>query len=205
MVRGERFNAITHIVGTVLALIGTAVILTLATMHGGARRITACAIYGAMLVLLYVSSTLYHSLRGKAKRVFHVFDHCAIYLLIAGTYTPFTLVTLRGPAGWTLFAFVWLAAIAGVVKDALMHGRLRGLSVGLYIVMGWVVVIAFNPLTKALPSAGITLLIAGGVVYTVGIAFYAMSKRVAYSHGIWHLLVIAGSLLHYLVVARFVA
>jgi hemolysin III len=205
MVRGERFNAITHIAGTVLAVAGTSVILTLATLHGGARRITACAIYGAMLVLLYVSSTLYHSLHGRAKRVFHVFDHCAIYLLIAGTYTPFTLVTLRGPVGWSLFAVVWLAAIAGVVKDALLHGKLRGLSVALYIAMGWVVVIAFNPLSRALPASGIALLIAGGVVYTVGIAFYAMSKRIAWSHGIWHLHVIAGSALHYLVVARFVA
>lgn len=205
MVRGERFNAITHIVGTVLALIGTAVVLTIATQHGGARRITACAIYGVMLVVLYLSSTLYHSLRGKAKRVFHVFDHCAIYLLIAGTYTPFTLVTLRGIWGWSIFAFVWTIAIAGVVKDSLMHGRLRGVSLALYVAMGWVIIIAFQPLTRALPSAGVTLLVAGGVTYTIGIVFYAMSKRVAYSHGVWHLLVLAGSALHYLVVAKFVA
>ena len=205
MLPGERFNAITHIVGTVLALIGTAVVVTLASERGGARRITAVAIYGGMLMVLYLSSTLYHSLHGRAKRVFHVFDHCAIYLLIAGTYTPFTLVTLRGTWGWWLFAIVWSIAVAGVVKDALFHGRYRALSVVLYIAMGWLVVIAFNPLTHALPRPGIALLLAGGIVYTIGVFFFAMSKRIRYSHGVWHLFVLAGSALHYVAVVRYVA
>ena len=205
MLPGERFNAITHIVGSVLALIGTSVVITLASINGGARRITAVAIYGGMLVVLYISSTLYHALRGRAKRVFHVFDHCAIYLLIAGTYTPFTLVTLRGSWGWWLFAIVWSIAVAGVVKDALFHGRYRTLSVALYVAMGWLVVVAFTPLTHALPPAGISLLLAGGIVYTVGIFFFAMSKRIPYSHGVWHLFVLAGSVLHYVAVVRYVA
>lgn len=204
MYRGERFNSITHLVGTALALLGAIALLFL-THGGGARKITALAIYGAMLVLLYLSSTLYHSLRGKAKKVFHVFDHCAIYFLIAGTYTPLTLLTLRGRWGWTLFAIVWALAAVGVVKDALFHGRLRAVSVVLYALMGWLVIIAFQPLRHALPAAAIAWLVAGGIVYTIGIAFFAMSKRVAYTHGVWHLFVVAGSVCHYVAIARWVA
>jgi|SRR5687767_8037363 len=202
MYPGERFNAITHVVGTVLAIGGTAALIAVAS---GARRITALAIYGAMLILLYLSSTLYHSLRGPAKKVFHVFDHCAIYLLIAGTYTPFTLVTLRGAWGWTLFGIIWALAAAGVAKDIFLHGRTRVLSIVLYVLMGWLVVVAFGPLRAALPPPGIALLIAGGLVYTAGIAFFSMSKRVAHTHGVWHLCVIAGSICHYVVVLRYVA
>lgn len=202
MYPGERFNAITHVVGTVLAIGGTAALIAVAS---GARRITALAIYGAMLILLYVSSTLYHSLRGRAKKVFHVFDHCAIYLLIAGTYTPLTLVTLRGTLGWTLFGIIWALAAAGVAKDIFLHGRMRALSIVLYVLMGWLVVVAFGPLRAALPPAGIALLIAGGLVYTAGILFFSMSKRVAHTHGVWHLCVIAGSICHYVVVLRYVA
>src|SRR5213075_1197485 len=151
MYRGERFNSITHLIGVVLALAGA--IALIVVTHGGARKVIALAIYGAMLVLLYVSSTIYHSFRGKAKRVFHVFDHCAIYFLIAGTYTPLTLLTLRGAWGWTLFGTVWALAAAGVTKDALFHGRFRGVSIVLYLLMGWLVVIAFDPLRRALPPA----------------------------------------------------
>ena len=207
MYPGERFNAITHIVGTVLAIGGTAALITTAATYGpaGARRITALAIYGAMLVVLYLSSTLYHSLRGPAKKVFHVFDHCAIYLLIAGTYTPFTLVTLRGAWGWSLFGIIWALAIAGVAKDVFLHGRMRGLSIALYVIMGWLVIVAFAPLRAALPAPGILWLIAGGLVYTMGIAFFAMSKRVAHTHGVWHLCVMGGSICHYVAVLRYVA
>src|ERR1051325_512821 len=155
MYRGERFNSITHLVGSVLALAGASVVITLAAKHGSASKIAAVAIYGAMLVILYLSSTLYHSLRGSAKRVFHIFDHCSIYLLIAGTYTPLTLITLGGRWGWTLFAIVWTLAIVGVVKDALFHGRFRAVSITLYLLMGWLVVAAFGPLRLALPAPGI--------------------------------------------------
>jgi len=199
MVPGERFNSITHLVGAVLALIATSVAVTLAAMHADARATTAVAIYGTMLFLLYLSSTLYHSLHGKAKNVFRVFDHTSIYLLIAGTYTPFTLVTLRGPLGWTLFAIVWTLAILGVTKDAVFHGRFRGISVTLYVTMGWLIALAF------VPPAGIAWLVAGGVVYTVGIVFYALGKRVAFTHGVWHLFVIGGSVCHYVAVLRYVA
>src|SRR5437762_4276969 len=203
MYRGERFNSITHLVGVVLALAGA--IALIVVTHGGARKVIALAIYGAMLVLLYVSSTLYHALRGEAKRVFHVFDHCAIYFLIAGTYTPLTLLTLRGKVGWTLFGVVWALAAAGVLKDSLFHGRLRAVSVVLYALMGWLVIFAFEPLQRALPAAAIGWLLAGGIVYTIGIVFFAMSKRVAYTHGVWHLFVIAGSICHYTAIIRYVA
>jgi len=202
MYPGEKFNAITHVVGTVLAIAGSAVLIVLAS---GARKVTALAIYGAMLIVLYLSSTLYHSLRGPAKKVFHVFDHCAIYLLIAGTYTPFTLVTLRGAWGWTLFGIIWALAAAGVAKDIFLHGRMRAISIVLYVLMGWLVVIAFAPLRAALPPPGIALLVAGGLVYTFGIVFFAMSKRVVHTHGVWHLCVLAGSICHYVAVLRYVA
>jgi hemolysin III len=207
MYRGELFNSISHLVGSVLAVAATAVLITLAAVYGpgGGRRITALAIYGGMLVLLYLSSTLYHSFRGRAKKVFHVFDHCAIYLLIAGTYTPLTLVTLHGPWGWTLFGIVWTLALAGVLKDAFFPGRLRAISIVLYVLMGWLVVIAFAPLRTALPAPGIAWLIAGGIAYTAGLTFYALSKRVPYTHGIWHLFVIGGSACHFVVVLRWVA
>ena len=208
MYRGELFNSITHLIATVVAVIATSVMLTLAVVAGpgGVKRITALAVYGAMLIFLYLSSTLYHSFpQQNVKKFFHVFDHCAIYLLIAGTYTPFTLVTLEGPWGWTLFAIVWSLAVLGVAKDAFMHGRFRVASVVLYVLMGWLVVAAFKPLREVLPPAGIAWLIAGGIVYTTGIAFFAMSKRVAYTHGLWHLCVIGGSACHYVAVLRYVA
>ncbi|MEK6372458.1 MAG: hemolysin III family protein [Acidobacteriota bacterium] len=200
MYPGERFNAITHLVGTVLALIGTSAAVTLAARQGGTMKIVAVSVYGGMLVVLYLSSTLYHSLRGKAKQIFHVFDHCSIYLLIAGTYTPFTLTVLRGPWGWWLFGIVWTLAILGVAKDVFFRGRYRAVSVVLYLLMGWMVVAAFEPLQRALPSPSLVLLAAGGIIYTVGVVFFALSKRVVHMHGVWHLFVIAGSVCHYFAV-----
>jgi len=206
MYRGELFNSITHLVGSVLAVIGTTVLITTAVLsQAGPRRIAALSVYGAMLIVLYLSSTLYHSLRGKAKQVFHVFDHCAIYLLIAGTYTPFTLVTLRGPWGWTLFAIIWALAAAGVAKDIFLPGRFKVISVMLYLLMGWLVVVAFVPLRAAMPMEGIRWIVAGGLIYTAGVAFFALSKRVLHTHGMWHLCVIGGSVCHYVAVFRYVA
>jgi hemolysin III len=205
MDRGERFNSITHLVGAVLAIMATPVAITLAATRADARTIAAVAIYGCMLIVLYLSSTLYHSLRGKAKMVFRVFDHTSIYLLIAGTYTPFTLITLRGPLGWWLFGIVWSLAAIGIFKDVVFHGRFRAVSVTLYVLMGWMIVAAFGPLKHALPSVGIIWLMAGGLFYTAGIVFFAYSKRVAYMHGIWHLCVLAGSVCHYVAVVRYVA
>ena len=206
MYAGERFNSITHIVGTVLAIAGS--VIAIETVVAGGRdavTIAAITVYGLMLIILYLSSTLYHSLRGKAKTVFHVFDHCAIYLLIAGTYTPITLITLRGAWGWWLFGIVWTLAIAGVLKDVLLRGRYRVISVVLYVLMGWLVVVAIKPLRVAMPAQGIVWLAAGGLVYTAGIVFFALSKHVAHMHGVWHLCVIGGSACHYVAVIQYVA
>jgi hemolysin III len=204
MYPGERLNSITHLIGTVLAIAGTVVLLVMAPAND-VRRTLALAVYGAMLVTLYLSSTLYHSLRGRAKKVFHVFDHCSIYLLIAGTYTPLTLVLMRGKAGWLIFAIVWTLAIAGILKDSLFHGRYRVASVILYVMMGWTIVLGINPLKAVMPPDGLFWLLVGGVTYTVGIVFFALSKRVMHMHGVWHVFVIIGSVAHYVVVFRYVA
>lgn len=205
MYQGERFNSITHLVATVLAVIATSVAVSIAAQRTDARTTTAIAVYGMMLIVLYLSSTLYHSLRGRAKTVFRVFDHTSIYLLIAGTYTPFTLVTLRGRLGWWLFGIVWTLAVIGICKDVFFHGRFRAVSVILYLLMGWLIVAAFGPLTRALPATAVTWLVVGGVFYTGGIVFFAFSKRVAYTHGVWHLFVVVGSVCHYIAVLRYVA
>jgi hemolysin III len=204
MYHGERFNSITHLVGTVLAIAGTAVLIPVAVQKGGPRAIAALSVYGAMMIVMYLSSTLYHSVRGPAKKVFHVFDHCAIYLLIAGTYTPFTLLALRGVWGWSLFAIIWTLALVGILKDVLFHNRFRVVSVILYVLMGWLVIVAFGPLQRAVPPPGIAWLAAGGVAYTAGIVFYALTKRIAYGHGMWHLCVLGGSVCHYVAVLRYV-
>jgi hemolysin III len=189
MYAGERFNSITHIIGSVLALIGS--VFAIRVVAGrDATTIAAITIYAAMLIVLYLSSTLYH---------------CAIYLLIAGTYTPITLITLRGPWGWWLFGIVWTLAIAGVLKDILLPGRYRVISVVLYLLMGWLVVVAIAPLRQAMPPNGIAWIAAGGAFYTAGIVFFALSKRVVHMHGIWHLCVIGGSACHYVAVMRYVA
>jgi len=204
MYAGERFNSVTHIIGSVLAIIASVVAIHTAVVRGrDTTTLAAVTIYGVMLIVLYLSSTLYHSLRGKAKRVFHVFDHCAIYLLIAGTYTPLTLITLRGAWGWWLFGIVWALAIAGVLKDTLLHGRYRPISVVLYILMGWLVIVAIKPLRLAMPPDGIAWIAAGGVVYMAGLIFFALSKRVAHMHGVWHLCVIGGSACHYVALMRY--
>ena len=202
MYHGERFNIITHLIATVLAVAGTVALIAVARQPA---TMVAVAVYGAMLVLLFLTSTLYHTAQGERKKLFHVFDHCAIYLLIAGTYTPFTLITLRGPWGWSIFAIIWTLALLGILKDVFFHGRFRVMSVFLYLVMGWLVVVAFSPLQRALPVQGIVWLVAGGVVYTAGIIFYALSKRIPLTHGMWHLCVMGGSTCHYVVVLQHVA
>ncbi|WP_295388124.1 hemolysin III family protein [uncultured Thiodictyon sp.] len=197
MYPGERFNSITHLVGAVLALIGATVMVTLAGVEGGAMRIVSFTVYGMTLFLLYLSSTLYHSLRGRAKAVFQVLDHHAIYLLIAGTYTPFTLVALKGETGWWLFGAVWGLAVVGILIDTLRGGGGRLLSVAIYLSMGWLIVLALHDIIAALPPAGFGWLLAGGIFYTVGVIFYALAGRWPWCHGIWHLFVLAGSASHY--------
>jgi len=205
MYPGERFNGITHLVGVALALAGASALVAVAAIHQDPWRVVSCSIYGATLVLLYTASTLYHSLRGKAKAVFRKLDHCAIYLLIAGTYTPFALVTLRGAWGWWLFGAMWSLAALGIAQEFWLGNKHRGLSVTLYILMGWLGLAAIKPLLAGLTSAGFAWLGAGGILYTVGVIFYALDKRLAYGHGVWHLFVLAGSASHYVAILFFVA
>ncbi|OGR52774.1 MAG: hemolysin III [Elusimicrobia bacterium GWA2_62_23] len=204
MKKPEIFNSVTHIVGAVLALAGLVVLVVSASMRGDAWRITSFSIYGATLFLLYLSSSLYHGATGNAKKILRVIDHQSIYLLIAGTYTPFTLVTLRGPWGWSLFGVVWGLAAFGVVLDA-VHGRGKRVpQLIIYLLMGWLIVLALGPLFRALPPWGVGWLMAGGLFYTSGVAFYVMDRRFPYFHGVWHLFVLAGSLCHYFAVLFYI-
>jgi len=205
MYRGERFNSITHLVGAVLATAGGILLIILGAQAGDPWKIVSFSIYGAMLLCLYLASTLYHSLRGRAKRIWCKFDHCAIYLLIAGSYTPFALVSLRGAWGWSLFGSVWGLAILGIVQEIWLAKGLRIFSLILYVLMGWLAIVAVFPLIHALSWDGFLWLAAGGVVYTVGIAFYATDERWRYGHGVWHLFVLGGSACHYVAVLRYVA
>lgn len=206
MYKGERFNSISHLIGAVAAVAGLAVLVAMAARQGDPWKVVSFSLYGASLLLLYLTSTLYHSLRGRAKRVFRQLDHHAIYLLIAGTYTPFMLVTLRGVWGWTIFGVIWGLAVIGIVVDSLPRtasGR-RILPVVIYLVMGWLCLIALGPLLRELPSDGFLLLLAGGLFYSVGLVFYAFDTRVRHFHGIWHLFVLAGSVSHYFAVLLYV-
>ena len=203
MYRGERFNSFTHLAGLLLALAGSAVLIADTAQHGDAWQVTSASIFAASMVLLYAASTAYHSVRGAAKQVLVKCDHCAIYLLIAGTYTPFTLVTLRGPWGWSLFGVVWGLAAVGIAKE-LWFGRDRVPSVPLYVAMGWLGAIAGVQLFEQLPGWGLFWLVAGGVLYTAGILFYANDERWRHAHGIWHLFVIGGTACHYITVLYFV-
>jgi len=205
MYPGERFNGYTHLCGALLATAGAVVLVVLASLKGDPWRITAFAVYGASLVLLYTASTLYHSTRGRAKAIFRKIDHAAIYLLIAGTYTPFALVTLNGTWGWTLFGMVWGLAAVGIAQELLFARGSRALSLVIYLVMGWSAIAAVVPLVESLGWTGLAWLAAGGVIYTVGIVFYVFDKKVRHFHGIWHLFVLGGSAVHYTAVLLFVA
>jgi hemolysin III len=197
MYEGERFNSISHLVGAVLALIGAAVLVSLASAGGEATRIVSFSVYGLTLFLLYLFSTLYHSLRGSAKQILRVFDHHAIYLLIAGSYTPFCLVALGSATGWWLFGSVWGLALLGIGLDTL-RGKGGGLlSVIIYLVMGWLILFTLDPMIAALPAMGFRLLVAGGLFYTVGVICYSLDHVRSWCHGVWHLFVLAGSASHY--------
>ena len=204
MYHGERFNAWTHLIGAMLALFGAVWLLVLAVASGDGWKILSISIYGATLVVLYSVSTVYHSVRGRAKRILQKMDHLSIYLLIAGSYTPFCLVTLRGPWGWTLFTIVWTLAVVGMLQEIKPRSEARVLSLVIYAVMGWIVLVAVVPLMTALGSAGFAWLAAGGALYTIGIIFFVFDERFRHWHGIWHLFVMAGSLLHFVAILFYV-
>ena len=205
MYPGERLNSFSHLVGAVLALAGTVALIVIAARQGDPWKIVSFSVYGACLFSLYAFSTLYHSLRHRAKAIFRRFDHLAIYLLIAGTYTPFTLVTLRGGWGWSLFGAIWSLAAAGMALEFLPRRGARILPVVIYVLMGWLVLIALKPLLQALPWAGFVWLLLGGLFYTFGIIFYGLDAKLRHAHGVWHLFVLAGSISHYLTILLYVA
>ena len=203
MYHGEKLNAWTHLVGAVLSLLGAIWLLLVASDSGDVWKIVSAAVYGFTLVVLYSASTIYHSVRGPLKKPLQKLDHLSIYLLIAGSYTPFCLVTLRGPWGWSLFGIVWGLAVIGMVQEIKPRSEARVMSLVIYALMGWIVLVAVKPLLAALGYAGFAWLASGGVLYTVGIYFFANDSRFHW-HGIWHLFVMAGSLLHFVAIGWYV-
>jgi hemolysin III len=196
-------NSITHGIGLGVAIVG-AVYLVVVSSRCQARIVVSCSVFAGTLVLVYLCSTLYHSLvRTRARHVFHILDHAAIYLLIAGTYTPFTLVSLHGVVGWTLLAVVWILAIAGIIFKSFAVGRFAVASAAVYLLQGWLVVFAFRPLMHAVGLHGLFWLGAGGIAYTLGIVFFAMD-RIPYFHAAWHVFVLAGSVAHFFAVLFYV-
>ena len=205
MYYGERFNGYTHFAGAVLALAGAATLIVLATLRADPMRIASFSVYGVTLCLLYMASTLYHSTRGRAKRWFRKLDHCAIYLMIAGTYTPFAILTLDGAWGWTLFDAIWGLAVVGIVQELCIAKGARLTSLAIYLVMGWLALAALVPLLETLGWNGFRWVVGGGLVYTAGIFFYLYDERFKHWHGIWHLFVMGGSGAHYAAIVLFVA
>ncbi|GAB7528068.1 hemolysin III family protein [Pseudomonas sp. 3A(2025)] len=203
MYYGEKFNAWSHLVGTLLAAVGAVWLLVLASLQHDIWKIVSVAVYGVCLMGLYSASTVYHSVRGRAKTIMRKVDHFSIYLMIAGSYTPFCLVSLRGPWGWSLFGIVWALALIGILQEIKPRSEARVLSVVIYAVMGWIVLVAVKPLLASLGTAGFIWLAGGGVMYTVGIIFFAFD-HIRHWHGIWHLFVIAGSLMHFVAIIGYV-
>lgn len=197
----EIANSLSHGVGLVAAIVGTPFLINHAISQGDSGLIVGTSIFSATVIILYAVSTLYHAIpASKTKLIFNIIDHSAIYLLIAGTYTPFTLVVLQGAWGWTLFGIVWGLALIGITLKSLGKVFHPILSTGLYLVMGWVVVIAINPLLSKVPTAGLIWLLAGGLFYTVGVAFFAIDSRLKYGHLVWHFFVLAGTVCHFFAV-----
>lgn len=201
----EIFHAVTHGIGIVLSIVGLAVLVAFASLRGAASHVVvACSVFGACLVLLYTASTLYHSIPyPRAKRVLQVLDHSGIYLLIAGTYTPFCLVILGGGLGWTVFGVLWTLAVVGIVMRAAVPRLARRVSLVLYLLMGWAALPVAGPFLEHLETGGVVLVVLGGLAYTAGVPFYA-ARRMRYGHAVWHLFVLLGSLLHYFGVLFFV-
>lgn len=204
MYRGERFNSVSHLLGAAAAIAGLVVLVVSASRTGDPWKIVSVSIYGASLVLLYAFSTLYHSLKDSPKRVFRKLDHLAIYLLIAGTYTPFTLVTLHGAWGWSLFGINWGLACLGMMFEFFLRDGRRIIPVFIYLAMGWLIVIALPELERLFPADGMVWLVTGGLFYTLGIPFFAFDKNVKYFHEVWHLFVLAGSVSHFFAVLFYV-
>jgi hemolysin III len=200
----EIANSITHGIGVLLAVAALITLVAFASIYGNAWHIVSVSIYGTTMILLYAASTLYHSIQHpRAKGVLQILDHSAIYLLIAGTYTPFTLVNLRGPWGWWLFGVIWGFAVLGTLFQLSLMKRRRAVSLGLYIAMGWAIVVAIKPMIESVAAGGIVFLLLGGLAYTAGTVFYGW-KKLKFHHAVWHLFVLTGSILHFFAVLFYV-
>lgn len=200
----EIVNAITHGLGTLLAISALILLVIFATINGNSYHIVGCSIFGASLILLYSMSTLYHAVRiPRLKKIFRALDHSSIFLLIAGTYTPFTLVNLHGSWGWTIFGVVWGMAIVGIILETVTKQKFKKISLALYISMGWLIIVAIKPLLSTVDTGGIILLVSGGLCYSLGVIFYIW-KSLVFHHAIWHLFVLAGSILHFFAVFFYV-
>jgi hemolysin III len=200
MYKGEFFNSISHLVGTVFALVGSSVLITLAAVEGNALKIVSYSVYSSTLFTLYLSSTLYHSFRGRVKELFRKFDYHAIYLLIAGTYTPFALIALQGATGWWLFGVVWGLAVVGIIVENLPIPGPRVLPIVIYIAMGWACVFTLESMIAGMSPLAFYFLLSGGLIYTAGVVFYVLDHWYPWCHGVWHLFVIAGSVCHYIAI-----
>ena len=203
--KAERFNTISALLGAIAAAAGVVWLVAIGVRQGDPWKMASFSIYGVTLILVYVFATLYHGSNGRAKAIFSKLDHLSIYLLIAGTYTPFTLVTLRDSVGWRVFGIIWGMALFGIILDLMPNNGKRVLQVIIYLAMGWLIVVALDPLLRALPMAGFYWLLSGGLFYTVGVVFYALDEKVSYFHGIWHIFVLSGSFSHYVAVLHYVA
>lgn len=204
LIREEIANSITHGIGLILSIAGLVALMVIATKNGSAWHVASCGVFGVTLVILYAASTLYHSFQTpRLKRILKILDHCAIYLLIAGTYTPFTLIHMRGGWGYTLFTVVWVLSIIGIVFTIFFAESFKVIVVLSYVLLGWSAVVAIKPLLALVPGGAIMWLLAGGLFYTVGVLFYACN-RIPYNHTIWHLFVMGGSICHYFAVMFYV-
>lgn len=202
--RDEMANSVTHGIAALASLAGLIVLIIMASLYGNVWAIVSVSIYGITLVLLFLSSTLYHIARSpRLKEVFHVFDHASIFLLIAGTYTPITLATMHGPWAWSLFGCVWGIALLGIAMKIFFTGRFKIFSTCLYVAMGWLAIIAIKPIIEQVPRTTVMLIAIGGVIYTLGVIFYVM-KKLPYNHAIWHLFVFAAAICHYTAIMLFV-
>lgn len=201
----EITNAILHGIGVLLAIAALVLCVVFSAIHHNPYAVVSSCLYGSTLIILYTMSCLYHSLKvNNAKRVFRIIDHCSIFLLIAGTYTPLTLVALNGPIGWTLFGIIWGVSILGIILNAIDLNKYKVISMILYIMMGWAIIFTFPRLLKVIDMAGIYLLVAGGIVYTIGAIFYDVGKKIKYMHSVFHFFVLAGSILHFFAILLYV-
>ena len=201
----EITNAILHGIGALLSIAALVLCVVFSAIHGNAYSVVSSCIYGSTLIFLYTMSCLYHSLKvNKAKKVFRIIDHCSIFLLIAGTYTPYTLVSLNGMVGWVMFSVIWCSAILGIVLNAVNLNKYKKISMILYITMGWAVIFSFKSLVAAIEIGGIYLLLAGGIIYTIGAIFYGIGKKYKYMHSVFHFFVLSGSILHFFSILLYV-